>query len=76
MTATGWTQEVPDTSGMTDPVRCTSSGDVYDLDKVAKTRVGASSHWTAPCCGVPVDDRGETTSAWKPVGGYVRLDRS
>jgi hypothetical protein len=75
MTATGWTSEVPDTSGMTEPVRCThdNCGKTYDLATVPKIREGASSYWTAPCCGTPVDDRGETASAWKSMEHYVRL---
>jgi hypothetical protein len=78
MSAKNWTSEVPDTSGMAEPVRCTHSncGETYDLAMVTKTREGASSHWIAPCCGVPANDRGETASAWKSLEYYVRLDRS
>ena len=71
-----WTTEVPDTSGMFAPVRCTHCGGTYDLAKVTRTRLAASSAWTAPCCGRSVDDCGETASAWKSLKDYVRLDRS
>jgi hypothetical protein len=76
MNAKNWTAEVPDTTDMTRPVRCTHCGGTYDNGVVAKVRAGVSAYWTAPCCGTPVDDRGETASAWKSMEHYVRLDRS
>ena len=64
--------EAPDTSGMTSPVRCTRCGGVYDLGTVTVTaRYTDCSMWRSPCCGLLVDDRGET--GWKPRGDYVRL---
>ena len=70
MTATGWTSEVPDTSGMKDPVRCTNSGDVYDLATVTKAQL------TTCRCGVSITDQGTPPNparrsewAWKASGG-------
>ena len=77
MTATGWTSEVPDTSGMTEPVRCTHCGGTYDLDAVgSRSRMGSYTMWNCPHCGDPVNDREETMTPWKSMKGYVRLDRS
>jgi hypothetical protein len=77
MTAIGWTSEVPDTSGMTDPVRCTHSGDVYDLAKVNVTRDPHSgmSHWRTPCCGQLVAEEAGVSIA-RSLAHYVRLNRS
>ena len=77
MTATGWTSEVPDTSGMTDPVRCTHCGRAYDLCKVTITgRYTDRRTWTSPCCRVPVDDSADGVEFTRSMKHYVRLDRS
>lgn len=78
MSATSWTSKVPDTSEMTDPVRCTHSacGDTYDLATVARIRCGSYAMWNCPKCGKLVDDREETTTPWKSMKDYVRLDQS
>lgn len=57
---------------MFEPVRCTHCGGVYDLGKVEVTaRYADCSCWRAPCCGTPVDDRGDT--GWKSRKDYVKL---
>ena len=78
MSAKNWTSEVPDTSGMKDPVRCTDSGDVYDLAEVDVTRDPHSgrSMWRSPCCDTLVMEGADTPSGARSLGGYVRLDRS
>ncbi len=61
-----------DTSGMRDPVQCAHCPGVYDLATVNVTaRYTDCSMWRSPCCGLLVDDRGET--GWKSRGDYVRL---
>lgn len=72
----GWMDEqarAEEAGGMTSPVRCTWCNRVYDLGKVEVTaRYTDCSMWKSPCCGVLVDDRGET--GWKARRDYVRLD--
>lgn len=64
--------ETPDVTGMTSPVRCSHCGGVYDLGTVTVTgRYTDCSVWRSPCCGLTVDDRGET--GWKSRADYVRL---
>jgi hypothetical protein len=59
---------------MQQPVRCTWCGDVYDLGTVTVTaRYTDCSGWKAPCCGIIVDDRGET--GWKARADYTRIDK-
>jgi|ERR1017187_6300577 hypothetical protein len=65
-----WTSEVPDTSGMAVPVRCTNSGDVFDLATVTKAQI------TTCRCGVSITDQGTPPAtrrrsewAWKASGG-------
>jgi hypothetical protein len=61
-----------DTTGMHQPARCTWCSGVYDLGTVTITaRYTDCSMWKAPCCGVTVDDRGET--GWKSRADYRRL---
>ncbi|MEU4781053.1 hypothetical protein [Micromonospora sp. NPDC023633] len=58
---------------MSQPVRCTWCGGVYDLGTVTVTaRYTDCSMWKAPCCGATVDDRGET--GWKSRKDYERID--
>jgi hypothetical protein len=58
---------------MTSPVRCTHCGGVYDLGTVTVTgRYIDCTTWKAPCCGVPVDDRGDT--GWKSRKDYIKID--
>lgn len=64
----------PDIAGMTSPVRCMRchSG-VYDLGRVEVTaRYTDCSMWKTPCCGVVVDDRGET--GWTSRKDYERIN--
>lgn len=70
-----WMRDVwADTEGMTQPARCGWCGGVYDLGKVTVTaRYADCSVWKAPCCGMTVDDRGET--GWKSRGDYQRIKR-
>lgn len=60
--------------GMSYPVQCARCHTgVYDLGKVEVTaRYTDCSMWKAPCCGVLVDDRGET--GWLSRRDYYRLD--
>jgi hypothetical protein len=65
----------PDISKMFQPVRCTYCGGVYDLGKVEVTaRYSDCSMWTAPCCEITVDDRGDT--GWKSRKDYERIDKN
>lgn len=62
----------PDTTGMNFPVRCTHCGGVYDVGKVEVTaRYVDCSMWKSPCCGLLVDDRGDT--GWKLRKDYDRI---
>src|ERR1017187_10262980 len=61
MSAKNWTSEVPDTSGMTDPVRCTPCGKTYDLATVTKAQL------TTCRCGVSIS--AEPLRSWKSHGG-------
>ncbi|OHV35394.1 hypothetical protein BBK14_33435 [Parafrankia soli] len=66
---------IPDTAGMHQPAQCAHCNGVYDLGTVEVTaRYTDCSMWKAPCCGVLVDDRGET--GWKTFKDYRRLDRT
>lgn len=57
---------------MFQPCRCAHCGKIYDLGKVTVTaRYLDCSMWKAPCCGTPVDDRGET--GWNSRKDYERL---
>jgi hypothetical protein len=78
MSTKNWTSEVPDTSGMTDPVRCTISGDVYDLDNVDVTHDPDSgrSMWRSPCCNTLVMEGAAEPSGARSLKNYVRLARS
>lgn len=60
---------------MFQPVRCLRCHTgVYDLGKVEVTaRYVDCSMWKTPCCGVTVDDRGET--GWKSIKDYERIDK-
>ena len=63
------------TQGMTSPVRCRYCRRIYDLGKVEVTaRYTDCSVWKAPCCGVTVDDRGDT--GWKSFKDYEHVGRS
>jgi hypothetical protein len=69
-----WRRIPPSAAGMSQPCRCTHCGGVYDLGTVEVTaRYVDCSMWKAPCCGVLVDDRGET--GWKSLRDYERLPR-
>ena len=57
---------------MFSPVRCAYCGQIYDLGKVTVTaRYVDCSVWKAPCCGITVDDRGET--GWKSKKDYYPI---
>lgn len=59
---------------MFSPVRCAHCNRVYDLGTVTVTaRYTDCSVWNAPCCGRPVDDRGET--GWKTLRDYHKIDK-
>jgi len=68
----GWVNRY-DTEGMMFPVKCSHcAGGVYDLADVTVTaRYIDCSMWKSPCCGITVDDRGET--GWKSRADYTRL---
>jgi hypothetical protein len=64
----------PDIAGMSQPARCTHCDGIYDLGTVEVTaRYADCSMWKSPCCGLTVDDRGET--GWKSSKDYERLQR-
>ncbi len=57
-------------TAFTQMVRCTHCGGVYDLCKVEVTaRYTDCSMWKSPCCGLLVDDRGDT--GWKSRKDYI-----
>lgn len=57
----GYPRPEVDTIDMFSPVQCTHCSGVYDLGTVTVTaRYTDCSMWKAPCCGLTVDDRGET----------------
>lgn len=59
--------------GMSQPARCSHCRGFYDLGSVTVTaRYTDCSVWKAPCCGVTVDDRGET--GWKSRSDYTRIE--
>jgi hypothetical protein len=61
-----------DVSSMFSPAQCAHCGGVYDLGTVEVTaRYADCSMWKAPCCGLLVDDRGET--GWKSRKDYHKL---
>lgn len=65
----GMLREVPDTSGMIDPVRCRHCHTVYDTADVhVIARHADCSVWISPCCGRQVDDR-----LWKGLPDIERL---
>jgi hypothetical protein len=56
------------------PVRCAYCSKVYDLGTVEVTaRYADCSMWKSPCCGLTVDDRGET--GWKSKKDYYPIKR-
>lgn len=60
--------------GMFSPARCAYCQGVYDLGMVdVIARYADCSVWKSPCCGITVDDRGET--GWKSKRDYYPLDR-
>ena len=62
-------------AAMTFPVRCAHCGGIYDLAKVEVTaRYTDCSMWKSPCCGLLVDDRGDT--GWKSRKDYEHLPSS
>lgn len=64
----------PAVAEMSYPVRCAYCHRVYDLGTVTVTaRYSDCSVWNAPCCGVTVDDRGDT--GWKSTKDYHRIDK-
>lgn len=62
-----------DPSTWTQPVRCLRCLiGRYDLGAVTVVaRYADCSVWKTPCCGVQVDDRGET--GWKSRADYERI---
>jgi hypothetical protein len=74
-TADGWLG-LPDVSGMTSPVRCTSCDHVYDLGMITEYgRYLDCTTWRCPGCKIGVSDRPHDG----PWGGhdhhYVELSR-
>jgi hypothetical protein len=69
----GWPlDDQPATAGMSQPAQCSHCHRIYDLGTVTVTaRYADCSMWKAPCCGLLVDDRGET--GWKSFSDYRRL---
>jgi hypothetical protein len=70
----GWVRaaEADRIAAMHQPARCTWCYRIYDLGTVTITgRYADCSVWKAPCCGVTVDDRGET--GWKSRADYQRI---
>lgn len=59
-------------AGMMSPVRCAYCSRIYDLASVTVTaRYTDCSMWKSPCCGITVDDRGET--GWKSHKDYYPI---
>lgn len=63
-------------AAMFKPVSCNHCRNgIYDIGKVEVTaRYADCSMWKTPCCGVVVDDRGET--GWKSFKDYEVIDKS
>jgi hypothetical protein len=64
----GYSRDIPDTEGMTFPVRCRHCSRVYDLGKVeVVARYTDCSMWHCPGCKILADDR-------KPPWGIQHYD--
>ena len=70
----GRDRRLPDVSGMTSPVRCTSCDHVYDLGAITDYgRYTDCTVWKCPGCKITVSDR---PHAWGHDHHFEELDRN